>query len=462
MRGKNVFVNRLLNLRKIKYLGLDMDHTLIRYNTEKFETLVYELVIEKLINYKGYPDYLRQMTFNFNAAIRGLVIDSKHGNILKLSRHGAIRKSYHGINEISFSEQSKRYNSQYIDLNDDNYLVIDTAFSIAFCALYSQLVDLKDTHSYTFPSYAEIAQDLLECHDATHRDGSLKGKVKKNLNDYIIKDKAVVDGLQRFKQHGKKVFILTNSEFDYTKSLLDFAINPYLDDGQTWVDLFDYVITLAEKPRFFYDKLKFLHVNPQDGSMTNVSGLISPGVYQGGCAEKFTQSLQVAGDEILYIGDHIYGDVVQLKKACNWRTALVVEELASELGAIIKSAPLNQKIAQLMSEKEPLEQRVTELISKEIEQKSRTHDAQIHGLQKSINKLDDAIAQLIQQHQTVFNKFWGPIFRAGAEESYFAYQVDRFACIYMEKLVNLFDYSPRHYFRATQRPLAHEVVLNMQ
>src|SRR3990167_4324399 len=36
--GKNmqhtVFVNRILNMKKIKWIGLDMDHTLIRYQTK--------------------------------------------------------------------------------------------------------------------------------------------------------------------------------------------------------------------------------------------------------------------------------------------------------------------------------------------------------------------------------------------------------------------------------------------
>ena len=36
-----VFVNRILNMKKIKLIGLDMDHTLIRYNSENFESLVY-------------------------------------------------------------------------------------------------------------------------------------------------------------------------------------------------------------------------------------------------------------------------------------------------------------------------------------------------------------------------------------------------------------------------------------
>ena len=46
---KTVFVNRLLNLKKIKCIGLDMDHTLIRYNTKNFEQLVFKLVIDELI-----------------------------------------------------------------------------------------------------------------------------------------------------------------------------------------------------------------------------------------------------------------------------------------------------------------------------------------------------------------------------------------------------------------------------
>ena len=81
-----VFVNRTLNMRKIKYIGLDIDHTLIRYKTKNFETLVYELVINQLIQTKNYPEYLKKLKFNFTDAIRGLVVDSKNGNILKLSR----------------------------------------------------------------------------------------------------------------------------------------------------------------------------------------------------------------------------------------------------------------------------------------------------------------------------------------------------------------------------------------
>lgn len=84
-----------------------MDHTLIRYNSKNFESLVYDLVKERLVDSFHYPEEIKKFKFNFDDAIRGLVIDSKNGNILKLSRYGAIRLSYHGTKQISFSDQKK-------------------------------------------------------------------------------------------------------------------------------------------------------------------------------------------------------------------------------------------------------------------------------------------------------------------------------------------------------------------
>src|SRR3990167_380249 len=124
-----------------------------------------------------------------------------------------------------------------------------------------------------------------------------------------------------------KIFIVTNSDFHYTRLLLEYAINPFLESNESWQNLFEYVITLADKPRFFYDKIRFLHIDPLTGLMSNHPGKITPGVYQGGNATKFSEDLGLSGEDILYVGDHIYGDILRLKKHCNWRTALVVDEL---------------------------------------------------------------------------------------------------------------------------------------
>ncbi|MEO8402533.1 MAG: HAD-IG family 5'-nucleotidase [Gammaproteobacteria bacterium] len=455
--NQKVFVNRILNLKKIKYIGLDMDHTLIRYNIKNFETLVYKMVIEKLINDKKYPEELRKFQFNFSDAIRGLIVDSKNGNILKLSRFAAIRKSYHGTKEISFAKQKEIYRSIYVDLKDPNYIAIDTSFSIAFCVLYSQLIDLKEEKPNELPTYSGIASDVLSIVDQVHADGSLKEHIAKHIEDYVLQEKEVVEGIKRFIRYGKKFFLLTNSQYTYTDLIFKHAINPFLKEGESWQDLFEFIITLANKPRFFYDNLKFLAVNPIDGTMTNVYGTFVPGVYQGGNARKFTEDLQINGDEILYVGDHIYGDILRLKKDCNWRTALVVEELSEEIESQNKAYPIEKQILEAMNIKKELEHKNIDLHTQSIEEKSREYNKQTVEIQKEISTLDLKITKLLQEEKNFYNIHWGRVFRAGAEESYFAYQVERYACIYMEKLADLFEQSPLTYFRANRRLLAHDI-----
>jgi len=424
-----VFVNRILNMKKIKYIGLDMDHTLIRYKTKNFESLVYRLVIEKLILEKDYPPEIRDFKFNFNAAIRGLIIDSKNGNILKLSRYAAIRKSYHGTEEISFREQKKIYRSIYVDLKDPNYIAIDTSFSIAFCVLYAQLIDLKDCQPTNMPNYRVIAFDVINSVDKAHSDGSLKNAILADLDKYVLREKAVVEGIARYIRYGKKFFLLTNSEYNYSNSLLDYALSPFLEPGNSWHSLFEFVITLADKPRFFYDDLRFLVINPQDGAMMNLRGKIKPGSYQGGNARQFTEDLALNGDEILYLGDHIYGDILRLKKDCNWRTALVIEELGTEIKLQRKALPTERKIADAMQIKKTLERKNSLLYSRSVEEGTKKYQTERSLLQQEIAALDRKISKLLQEEQSFYNPYWGRVFRAGAEENYFAYQVDRFPCI---------------------------------
>ncbi len=462
-----VFVNRTLNMRKIKYIGLDMDHTLVRYHRHAFEELSHKTMCERLVNTKNYPQEVLTLPFHFNLAIRGLVIDRKKGNLLKVSRHGAIRASYHGTKPIDFPTQQKLYKSIYIDLSDVHlYTAIDTAFSISVATLFAQLVDIKEAEvaagrADSMPDFDTISQDVISTLDMAHRDGSLKGEVAKNLEKYIIRDPEVVAGLERYRKHDKKIFIVTNSDFYYSKLLLDYAIDPFLKNYSSWMDLFEIVVTFSQKPRFFYDKLPFLKVNPTDGSMTNFDEPLGKGIYQGGCANKFAKDLGVEGDDILYIGDHIYGDILRLKKDCNWRTALVVEELGQEIDAYKMAQDSSSEIRKLMEQKEPFERNLVDIISTKVETGKEADEKKVQELQGQITELDKRISQLIKKQQSLFNPYWGEIMRSGNEESYFAHQVDRFACIYFAKLSDLLEMSPRTYFRAARRPLAHELALGL-
>ena len=291
---------------------------------------------------------------------------------------------------------------------------------------------------------------------------ALRTECVRTSTSLIIKDPEAVAGLERFKKHGKKLFVVTNSDFNYSKLLLDYTITPFVKEHKGWEDLFDFVITLAAKPRFFIDNQRFLRIDPKTGSMTNMDGKLEPGIYQGGSANVFTHDLNAEADEILYIGDQIYGDILRLKKDCAWRTALVVEELEQEIAKERNAQPILDKINKFMDKKFPLEISLDEYISQQIEAGNHTQDDKIHSLLAEISDLDKSISPLIKQQQQGFNPYWGEVMRTGIDESYFAYQVDRFACVYMSKLADLLAISPRTYFRSQRRLLAHDLALHKQ
>lgn len=263
-----IFCNRTLNLKKIDYIGLDMDHTLVQYHSQSFEALSYSCMKKKLIERYGYPKKISHLEFDYHRAIRGLVIDRASGNLFKVNRYGMVRVAYHGLKQIEYKDQIKQFGGRYIDLRDPSFDCIDTNFSISHACLFSQIVDLK-SEGVDLPDYPKIADDLIAVLDESHRDGSIKNEVTQNPEKYVKRSEDIVRGIQKFIKHGKKFFIATNSDFAYTDKILTYALNPYLEKGQTWVDLFDYTFTLCMKPRFFNLNFPLLKIDTQNGQMEN-------------------------------------------------------------------------------------------------------------------------------------------------------------------------------------------------
>ena len=450
-----IFCNRTLNLKKITHIGLDMDHTLVRYYGETFESLAYESMKKKLVQMFGYPDSVLELKFDYKRAIRGLVLDRTNGNILKVSRFGMVKEAYHGLEKIDFKDQRRKFGTKFIDLRDPSFDCVDTTFSISHTCLFTQIVNLKSKGQIKF-DFPEIAEHLAVALDESHRDGSVKDEVIRNPDKYIKKSPEIVEGIKKFKSHGKKFFIATNSDYKYTKELLNFAINPFLEEGENWTDFFDYTFTLCMKPRFFDTVAPLLKINLDNGSMENWNANIVPGVYQGGSANLLSESFKATGDQILYVGDHIYGDILTLKKRCGWRTALVVEELENEIMQNQKTVSYNTEIKLLMSQKMELEGYLNELVGNRFEKEQGDVELE-NKVQDKIAKLDQRISPLIEKTNVVYNEHWGPVMRAGVEESQFAIQVEGFSDIYMPDLEDLLEMSPRYYFRAYIRKMAHDL-----
>ena len=454
----SIYVNRILNMKQIKVIGFDMDHTLVRYHSDKFEELTFKISIDKLIKDLGYPEIIRNFKFDFTKAIRGLVIDKEYGNILKVSLYSRIKNSYHGTRPLSYKEQLKLYGGANIDLREGRYLSVDTTFSIAFVIIFSQLIDLKNSNpKLNLPIFSELADDVIHVVDIAHRDGTLKEEVKANLETYVIKEEAVVVALERYKKYGKRLWIITNSGYAYTKALLDHCITPFLKDHKCWSELFEITVTLSAKPRFFTDHLSFLKVDTKSGLLENYDKKLEPGIYQGGFGNKLQKDMGVEENEILYLGDHIYGDILKLKKACAWRTALVIEELDSEVVAYKSTKNISVEIDQLMAKKVEIEKQIDDLYSKEFEHGEKVNKDTLHAKFDEVEKIDKNLGKHIKSYESHFNPMWGEVMRAGAEPSFFAEQVERYACIYMTKISDFNDVSPRMYFRPGKRRLSHEI-----
>src|SRR5262249_35288520 len=145
------------------------------------------------------------------------------------------------------------------------------------------------------------------------------------------------------------------SEWGYTNAMMAFAFDRFLGKGG-WRELFDIVIVGARKPDFFTAHAPFFDVVTGDGLLRpTVAPLASGGAYLGGSAARLERDLGLSGDEILYVGDHMFGDVRSTKRVLRWRTALILRELEAEVQAIEGFRASDAILAVRMREKEALE-----------------------------------------------------------------------------------------------------------
>ncbi|CAK9176365.1 unnamed protein product [Ilex paraguariensis] len=155
--GKQIFCNRSLNMKNIVSVGFDMDYTLAQYKPETFESLAYEGTVRKLVYDLGYPPELLEWSFDWKYMVRGLVLDKRRGNILKMDRHKYVKVAYHGFREMSKEDKVATYGSTLTRdaFDEPDYALIDTLFSLAEAYLFAQLVDFKDNNPGKVPRGAE-------------------------------------------------------------------------------------------------------------------------------------------------------------------------------------------------------------------------------------------------------------------------------------------------------------------
>ncbi|CAF4031637.1 unnamed protein product [Rotaria sordida] len=456
--GHRIFVNRSLQLDRIKFYGFDMDYTLALYKSPEFEELTFQEVIESLIEL-GYPEQIRDFVYDRTFPLRGLWYDKLYGNLLKVDAHGNILTVVHGFKFLSGHEVRQYYPNKYIT-GDDRIYVYYTLFSLPEIYLIACLIDyfsnvasyVEDRTAIKFGenilSFRAIFNDVRNSVERVHYKGQLKEMVCQNIEKYIHKDEQLPILLDRIRSHGAKTFLLTNSEYWYTDKLMTYLLT--IDDNnlkRDWKSYFCYIVVDAQKPLFFAEGTILRIIDPHTGSMKlgSYSGQLQQNeVYSGGSCEVFSKLIGSMGKDVLYVGDHIFGDIIKSKKQKAWRTMLVVPELNHELKVFHDKRDLFNTL-------EALDTSINELL--------RSFDMTSNRGPDVVSKIKQKIQQCTHELDMNFGLL-GSLFRTGSRQTHFASQVTRFADIYASSVVNLVYYPFFYFFRAVPQLMPHESTVN--
>jgi len=345
-RRHRVFVNRNLRMTQIRAIGFDLDHTLAHYDPTSVEELAFDLTKEKLVANKGYPNEILDVKYDPAFVIRGLVVDRKRGNLLKMDYFNFVTRGSHGLSSLRSEERRRAYRSSRIRLGHENYVSVDTLFHLPEVYLYLCLIDyLERGRTGAALDYEALYRDVREMIDEAHRDGSLKNVITSDLERYIRLDPELRTVLEEFRRTGKKLFLVTNSEWSYTDRLLRHILMKGRGAPAHWSDLFHAVVVEARKPAFFTETQTAEPVTELQGTR-----LACP-VVRRGDAVWLERTLGASAEHVLYFGDHTYGDILQSKRVRGWRTAMLVPELDREITVASEHAKDFERLSRISAER---------------------------------------------------------------------------------------------------------------
>jgi 5'-nucleotidase len=476
-RARRVFVNRNLRLASVEIVGFDMDYTLAIYHQRRIEQLSFVLTLGRLITAHGYPADIGLLLYDHTFVIRGLVVDRAHGNLLKLDRFGQVGRAWHGLRPLNHETWERLYRNEPVRLRGDRYAWIDTLFSLPEAWAYAAIIELLGSRGHRL-DYGRLYDDVREAIDAVHRDNSLKKAVRRDIARYIYRDPELGPALHRLRSGGKRLFLLTNSQWDYTQAVMSHLLDGLAPEYPTWRNYFDVVITGADKPHFFSESNPFLEVDSASEAgtvMGEAASLDRWKVYRGGNLASFERMTGFSGDKVLYVGDHIYGDILKSRKASLWRTCMVVQELEDE---IRYTEGRREEISRL-SEVELLRARVDDAVNQhkallgalerrlerdalsetqraDLEAQRREAKAELERLRRALKAAITIAETLERDVEAGFNPYWGLLFKEGHENSRFGAQVEQYACLYTSRVSNLLQLSPTQYLRSPRELMPHE------
>lgn len=475
-RSRRIFVNRDLRMSGVAWIGFDMDYTLAIYDQPEMDQLSIQATVRKLIA-RGYPAFLLDEPYETAFPIRGLLIDKRYGHILKMDRYKVVQRAYHGLQELPESQIRALYQRKKLRPTTPRYHWIDTLYALSEAALYAGIVGAFERRGLPL-DYTKVFADIRECIDEAHRDGTILDAVLADLPRFVVRDPDLAPTLHKLRSAGKRLFLLTNSRWSYTDRLMSYLLGGAMAEYPSWRNYFDLIGTSAEKPGFFQLRKPFRDLEGEELKSSNLQ-FEKGKVYQGGNLRDLERMLGVTGDRILYVGDHIYGDILRSKKESAWRTAMIIQEMEPEVIAHDACAVDYARLDSLAELRDRLEDelRFHQARIKELTRAIQAHEpngengvstTDLHrervrtkrGLDRvraTLREVDRESGPLATRISRRFHPYWGSLLKEGSEQSSFGDQVEEYACLYTSRVSNFLLYSPLQYFRSSRDLMPHEM-----
>ncbi|XP_061750240.1 5'-nucleotidase domain-containing protein 3 [Nerophis ophidion] len=442
-----IFANNEMSLRDIEIYGFDYDYTLAFYSSH-LHTLIFNIARDILITKHRYPEGLRNYEYIPNFAVRGLHYDVQKALLMKIDAFHYIQQGtvYRGLHPVPHEEVIAMYEGCHVPLEimSDFYgksshghsmKQFMDIFSLPEMTLLSCVNDFFMKHNIDYEP-VHLYKDVKEAIRDVHVKGIMYRAVEADIGKYICYGEQSHAVLKKLSMHGKKMFLITNSPFDFVDRGMNYIV------GRDWRDLFDVVIVQADKPSFFNDRRKpFRRVTDKGALLWDRIHKLEKGqIYKQGNLYEFLRLTEWSGSKVLYFGDHIYSDLADLTLRHGWRTGAIIPELRKEI-KIINTEQYAHMISWM--------QALTGLI--EQMQVHRDDDAQA-VVEEWIRE-----REAMRPHtKDMFNPQFGSLFRTYHNPTYFSRRLSRFADIYMASISCLLNYDFQHTFFPRRTPLQHE------
>uniref|UniRef100_A0A3P8XRF3 5'-nucleotidase domain containing 3 n=1 Tax=Esox lucius TaxID=8010 RepID=A0A3P8XRF3_ESOLU len=442
-----IFANNEMSLDNIEIYGFDYDYTLAFYS-RRLHTLIFNIARDILIQEHRYPEGLQEYEYTPDFVIRGLHYDVQKALLMKIDAFHYIQLGtvYRGLHPVPDKEVIAMYDGSHVPLENmsdfygksshghtmKQYMDI---FSLPEMNLLCCVNDYFMKHNIDYEP-VHLYKDVKAAIGDVHVKGILYRAVEADIENYISYGEQTHAVLKKLYEDGKKMFLITNSPFDFVDRGMNYIV------GTEWRELFDIVIVQADKPGFFNDRRKPFRRVTDKGVLhwDRIHKLEKGNIYKQGNLYEFLRLTGWRGSKVLYFGDHIYSDLADLTLKHGWRTGAIIPELRKEV--------------KIMNTKEYVHlmtwlQGLTGLIE----------HMQVHRDPASQAVVQEWIKEreaMRSQTKNIFNAQFGSLFRTYHNPTYFSRRLSRFADIYMASLSCLLNYDFQHTFFPRRTPLQHE------